>query len=56
MADNRNVTEEISLVRKRLDSLAKSRLLLPLDPELERAYRELCTRERELLDAKLTTP
>jgi hypothetical protein len=50
MPDHTKVTEDICLVRKQLDTLSNTRLQVPLDPELEIVYQQLCARERELLN------
>jgi len=47
------MTEDIILVRKRLDAMVNTRPQAPLDPGLESAYLELCALERELLGASL---
>lgn len=44
--------EPLALVRRRLESLARRRLLGGLDDEDQAAYDELCRQERHLLDAR----
>jgi hypothetical protein len=52
MTDDSGVTEDLRLVRKQLDSLAKTRLMAPLESGLELVYQELCALERELLHTR----
>jgi hypothetical protein len=44
-----DLSGDLFVVRKKLDSLASMRLDSSLGPELDRAYDELCRREKELL-------
>ena len=46
-----SLAQRLRTVRRQLDLLAATRLDGPLNPDRERAYQVLCSRERDLLDA-----